>query len=65
VTGGIKKYKETVQNGMAKAIKGSKDEPMCKGRNQMIVVADQRIPSAIQKNSAIKNRLSQQSINST
>jgi hypothetical protein len=64
VTGGIKKYKETAQNGMEKAIKGSKNEPMCKGRNQMIVVADERIPSVIQKNSAIKTKLSQSS-NST
>lgn len=45
--GGVKKYKETKQSDEFGAKKESRYEPICKGRNQMIVMVDNRIDSSI------------------
>ena len=55
----MKKYKERAQNGMEKAFKAYRDEPISKGRNQLIIIADDRIPTSMTKNSTIKARLFQ------
>jgi hypothetical protein len=45
--GGVKKYKETKQSDDTIAAKSGPSEPLCKGRNQMIIMADTRIDSSI------------------
>ena len=45
--GGVKKYKESYQSGDALAAKSSAVEPLCMGRNQMIIFADKRINSGV------------------
>jgi len=43
--GGIKKYKESDQDGSTSATSGGSDDTLCKGRNQMIIVSDDRTSS--------------------
>lgn len=43
--GGIKKFKETSQSSVGLASKSEPMEPLCKGRNQMIIMGDSRILS--------------------
>ncbi len=45
--GGVKKYKENKQSEDGRATKSSATEPLCKGRNQMIIMADKRINSIV------------------
>ena len=45
--GGIKKYKESKQSTDNRATLSSAAEPLCKGRNQMIIMADKRISSSV------------------
>jgi hypothetical protein len=45
--GGIKKYKQEDQSDVAGAAKSGPTEPLCKGRNQMIIMADKRISASI------------------
>jgi len=40
--GGLKKYKETSQDSLAYASMSSQEEPICMGRNQIIIVGDSR-----------------------
>jgi hypothetical protein len=42
--GPYKKYKEYKQDYQTAAKKESDDEPLCKGRNQIVIVADNRVP---------------------
>jgi hypothetical protein len=42
--GPYKKYKEYQQDYQTAAKKESDDEPLCKGRNQIVIVADNRVP---------------------
>lgn len=41
--GGLKKYKEEYQNNDNLGQKSAPSEPICKGRNQMIIMGDSRI----------------------
>lgn len=45
--GGIKKYKEDYQNEDNRGIKSAPSEPICKGRNQMIIMGDLRVKRAV------------------
>lgn len=38
----MKKYKEEYQNNDKRALKSEPAEPLCKGRNQMIIMGDWR-----------------------
>ena len=49
--GGIKKYKEDYQNEDKRGSKSEPAEPICKGRNQMIIMGDHRIMRAVYSNS--------------
>ena len=49
--GGLKKYKEDYQNGDNRGSKSEPSEPICKGRNQMIIMGDLRIKSSVYSNS--------------
>ena len=45
--GGKKKYKEEYQNYDNRGLKSEPSEPLCKGRNQMIIMGDWRVKSSI------------------
>lgn len=45
--GGKKKYKEEYQNGDNRAAKSEPAEPLCKGRNQMIIMGDWRVKQSV------------------
>lgn len=45
--GGMKKYKEEYQNSDNRAQKSEPKEPICKGRNQMIIMGDKRIKKSV------------------
>lgn len=45
--GGIKKYKEDYQSDDNRAAKSEPAEPLCKGRNQMIIMGDWRVKSSV------------------
>ncbi len=45
--GGKKKYKEEYQNSDGRAQKSEPSEPLCKGRNQMIIMGDKRIKQSV------------------
>ena len=45
--GGFKKYKEVKQSGDERATMSNATEPLCKGRNQIIIMADKRIKSSV------------------
>lgn len=45
--GGIKKYKEEYQSDDNRAAKSEPAEPLCKGRNQMIIMGDWRVKQSL------------------
>ena len=45
--GGKKKYKEDYQNSDTRGVKSEPTEPICKGRNQMIIMGDWRVKMSI------------------
>ena len=57
--GGKKKYKEEYQNSDSLAQKSEPAEPLCKGRNQMIIMGDHRIKQSVYSS----NRILQDSAN--
>ena len=48
--GGKKKYKEDYQNNDNRGLKSEPTEPICKGRNQMIIMGDWRVKMSIYAN---------------
>ena len=49
--GGKKKYKEDYQNNDNRGLKSEPTEPICKGRNQLIIMGDWRVKMSIYANS--------------
>ena len=45
--GGIKKYKEQYQTNDERASKSSSAEPLCKWRNQVVIIGDKRISDSV------------------
>jgi hypothetical protein len=55
--GGKKKYKEDLQNQDNRALKSEPTEPLCKGRNQMIIMGDWRIKKSVYDDTSARRRL--------
>ena len=53
----MKKYKETYQNGDNRALKSEPAEPLCKGRNQMIIMGDWRVKQSVYTNGGVRRRM--------
>ena len=45
--GGVKKYKEVKQSNDPRAAMATVREPLCKGHNQIIIMADKRVKSSV------------------